>query len=388
MIWAFWILLSLALFTDGHLIRIPMQFQGSFMASRRHHRAGKASLYAKYNLSGNQDALQERSASEQLDNRMNLEYAGPISIGTPGQPFNMLFDTGSANLWVPSADCSLKNRACQHHHRYNASASQSHVPNGRPFAIAYGTGSLSGRLAEDTVTIGQMVVRNQTFGVAEHEPGDTFIDTNFAGIVGLAFRKIAEQHVTPLFQSMCDQKLVDQCVFSFYLKRNGSERSGGELLFGGTDSTKFTGQLTYVPLSNPGYWQFEMQGIEIDGQRIAEHRQAIADTGTSLLVAPPREHLIINRLIGGFPTTSGEYVVNCNHIDRLPDISFIIGGQRFALQPRDYIIRLTDDDGSALCLSAFTGMDTEFWILGDVFIGRFYTAFDMGQLRIGFAPAA
>ncbi|KAH8271425.1 hypothetical protein KR018_009788, partial [Drosophila ironensis] len=375
--------------SQGQLIRIPMQFQASFMASRRQQIAGRSSLLAKYNVIGGPDvALRSSGATETLDNRLNLEYAGPVSIGTPGQPFNMLFDTGSANLWVPSAECSAKNLACQRHRRYNSSASASFVPDGRRFAIAYGTGSLSGRLAQDTVTIGQLVVRNQTFGMAMHEPGDTFIDTNFAGIVGLGFRSIAEEKIVPLFENMCEQQLVDQCLFSFYLKRNGSQKKGGELLFGGVDATKFTGSLTYVPLTHVGYWQFEMDGVEIGGTMISHHRRAIADTGTSLLAAPPREYLIINSLLGGLPTSNNEYLLNCSGIDKLPEIVFIIGGQRFRLQPGDYVVHASDDDGTALCLSAFTLMDAEFWILGDVFIGRYYTAFDVGGRRIGFAPSA
>ncbi|XP_034127256.1 cathepsin E-A-like [Drosophila guanche] len=262
---------------DHQLIRIPMQRQASFMATRRQHRAGKTSLYAKYNLASSATAMVQRSsgASEPLDNRQNLEYAGPISIGTPRQPFNMLFDTGSANLWVPSAECSARNVACQHHHRYNASASSSHVADGRRFAIAYSTGHLSGMLAQDTVAVGRLVVQNQTFGMAIHESGSTFLDTNFAGIVGLAFRSLAEQQATPLFQNMCDQGLVEKCVFSFYLKRNGSARQGGELLFGGIDAKRFTAPLTYVPLTHADYWQFQMQSVEVDGKTISQGRQAV-----------------------------------------------------------------------------------------------------------------
>ncbi|XP_017118613.1 lysosomal aspartic protease [Drosophila elegans] len=384
-----WILCLFGPNSQAQLIRVPMQFQASFMASRRQHRAGRTSLLAKYNVVDGQEVTTRNSgATETLDNRLNLEYAGHINIGTPGQPFNMLFDTGSANLWVPSAECSAKNLACQHHHRYNASASSSYVPDGRGFAMAYGTGSLSGRLAQDTVSIGQLVVRNQTFGMAMHEPGSTFVDTNFAGIVGLGFRAIAEQKIKPLFESMCDQSLVDECIFSFYLKRNGSERKGGELLFGGVDKSKFSGSLTYVPLTLAGYWQFPLDGVELGGTIISQNRQAIADTGTSLLAAPPREYLIINSLLGGLPTSNNEYLINCSEIDKLPEIVFVIGGQRFGLQPRDYVMRAANDDGSTICLSAFTLMEAEFWILGDVFIGRFYTAFDVGHRRIGFAPAA
>ncbi|ALC48631.1 CG33128 [Drosophila busckii] len=356
---------------SAQLHRVPVHKEKNFVKTRGNILAEISHLRAKYNLP------QARAVEEELNNSMNMAYYGAITIGTPPQSFKVLFDSGSSNLWVPSNQCPSD--ACQTHNQYDSSASSSYVANGQSFSIQYGTGSLTGILAEDTVDVNGLTIASQTFAEATNEPGTNFNNANFDGILGMAFEQIAVDGVAPPFYNMVNQALVDNPVFSFYLARAGSSQEGGELIFGGSDASLYSGALTYVPISQEGYWQFTMASASAEGNSLCDNCQAIADTGTSLIVAPANAYELLNEILN----VDDEGLVDCSTVSSMPTINFNIGGTNFPLEPSAYIIQMNGN-----CQSSFQYMGTDFWILGDVFIGQYYTEFDLGNTRIGFAPVA
>ncbi|XP_062387562.1 napsin-A [Sardina pilchardus] len=331
--------------------------------------------------------------AEKLTNFMDAQYYGAISIGTPPQDFKVLFDTGSSNLWVPSIHCSFLDIACWMHHRYNSKKSSTYAKNGTKFAIKYGRGSLSGFISEDVVNLAGVNVPGQQFGEAVQQPGITFAVARFDGVFGMGYPTISVEKVPPVFDQIMAKKLIPQNVFSFYLNRNPKAPVGGELMLGGTDKQYYDGELHYVNVTRKAYWQIKMDAVDVGNQLTLckDSCQAIVDTGTSLMVGPTQEVRALHKAIGALPLLMGEYWIECSKVPTLPVISFNLGGKLFNLTGEDYILQ-ESQMGAKICLSGFMAMDIPppagpLWILGDVFIGRYYSVFDRDNDRVGFAPA-
>ncbi|KAK1424358.1 hypothetical protein QVD17_19687 [Tagetes erecta] len=257
----------------------------------------------KYKQNANDHVDPQEPDIVSLKNYMDAQYFGEISIGTPPQKFTVIFDTGSANLWVPSSKCLLS-LPCFFHSRYRSGRSQTYKANGQPAAIQYGTGSISGYFSEDNLQVGDLVISDQMFIEATREPGVTFLAGRFDGILGLGFSEISVGKAVPVWENMVNQHLVKEQVFSFWFNRKSEEGDGegGEIVFGGVDPKHFTGEHTYVPVTQKGYWQFDMGDVLIGGKSEGFCKSgcsAIADSGTSLIAGPTEVINEINRAIGG-----------------------------------------------------------------------------------------
>ncbi|XP_020038773.1 renin [Castor canadensis] len=326
-----------------------------------------------------------------LTNYLDTQYYGEIDIGTPPQTFKVIFDTGSANLWVPSTKCSPLYTACEIHSLYDSSESSSYMENGTEFAIHYGSGKVKGFLSQDLVTVGGITVM-QTFGEVTELPLIPFMMAKFDGVLGMGFPAQAVGGVTPVFDHIISQRVLKEDVFSVYYSRD-FHLLGGELLLGGSDPQHYEGNFHYVSVSKIGSWQITMKGVSVGSTTLLceEGCMAVVDTGASYISGPTSSLRLVMEALGAEEQSTDEYVVNCNKVPTLPDISFHLGGRAYILTSADYVLQdsFRNDD---LCTLALHGLDIPpptgpVWVLGASFIRKFYTEFDRHNNRIGFALA-
>ena len=106
----------------------------------------------------------------------NAQYYGTLEVGTPPQKFQVVFDTGSADLWVPSTTCPTASMNCNGKTVFDSTKSSSYEdvkPGAKSdFSIVYGSGSVTGTFGVDRVTVGDdYSVEDQTFATVVSTDG-------------------------------------------------------------------------------------------------------------------------------------------------------------------------------------------------------------------------
>ncbi|CAF4524166.1 unnamed protein product, partial [Rotaria sp. Silwood2] len=329
--------------------------------------------------------------TESLFNQANYYWIGLISIGIPGKTFIVNFDTGSTDFWVPSIQCLS---TCENKVKYDLHSSYTYRTNGAILRITYGDGSyVNGIFINDTVTIGNLSVLNQAFAQANNISG--FSSSTFDGVLGLAYPSLGTPGQIPIFYNMWQQGLIPNPIFSFYFNPNPNAYPGGELIFGGADLTRYLGSITYVDVIILAYWEFMMNSVQTNGKTICSNCRAILDTGTTLIVGPSNQIALLNYVIGGtYEPETGLYAVDCytRLLSDFPDVEFSIGNITFTLSVLQYLLILKDDD-NYVCYTVFQGVDLRdnrgnlIWILGDYFLSRFYSIYDVNRNQIGLAKS-
>ncbi|XGW31334.1 hypothetical protein V3C99_009920 [Haemonchus contortus] len=117
-----------------------------------------------------------------------------------------------------------------------------------------------------------------------------------------------------------------------------------------------------------------------------ERAVAAIDSGTAHIVGPLYYIQKILDLIGAEESKG----IDCSQVSNPPTITFSFNGCEITLGGRQYFVERPD----GLCYPAFQktpftkGSEAELWILGDAFMGNFYTIFDYANKSVGFANLA
>jgi len=313
-------------------------------------------------------------------------------------------------------------------------------------SVKFGTGSIVGSLGRDVFSIGPLIVQNQIFGLITDENGDVFSSTRFDGILGLSFPKLSpmyEQYkdYEPVFDSIIHQKLLKTYVFSFFYAHPSvphhvpvpvcsagsvssaptASPSAGDcshipatstipppvssaIIIGDPDPTKFVGELKYLDVARELYWELKLEDVRIGDKSVVDCKKEVCkivvDTGTSLLTGPSDSIQKVLRLIHGdkeplpvfIETAVDDPFRDCSVVDlkALPTITYVVSGIELSVEPVFYIVSELDAAQRAVCRPGFMALDVPpdrgpLWILGDLFMRKYYTVFDRGNGKVGFA---
>lgn len=284
----------------------------------------------------------------------DVEYLSPVSIG--GQTLNLDFDSGSSDLWVFNTQLAAASQTG--HTLYDPAKSTTlKMMTGATFSISYGDGSgAAGNVGTDTVNIGGATVTEQAIEMATAVSQSFVEDTNNNGLVGLAFSKL--NTVKPAQQKTFFDNVMPtlaQPVFTADLRK----AAVGAYEFGNIDATKFNGTMAWVPVNTTqGFWQFASTKFAVGtGQAQAGNPvgQAIADTGTTLIIADPT---VVNGYYSQVPSAKnnaqvGGITVDCNAV--LPDLMLDVGGTYMARVKGSDINFAQVQGNSKLHLASFHG---------------------------------
>ncbi|KAG2199995.1 hypothetical protein INT47_000345 [Mucor saturninus] len=305
-------------------------------------------------------------------------YYGEISIGTPAQKFNVIFDTGSSDVWVVSNKCQSdicdSHRKFDHHQSNSYNSEKDEDDDEDTLSVDYGTGSVQGHLGKDKVSLadGQIVIQEQVIADAYTLSRD-FIGSPFHGIFGLGLAGLSSSQHDPPFLSMIEQNLVEQPVFSIY-----SQHNAGEIDFGGIDKDRFEGEISYVDNIDSSYWMMAIDSMEFEDQSFQD-RKAIIDSGSTLIIMNKNDASLYHQSIpGAMSNGDGTWSFPCKNVNTLGPLTIKSGDTTLTI-PADKLFLTPMSATSKNCLSGISDQEMETensWILGDVFLKNFYTVCD------------
>ncbi|KAI3401975.1 hypothetical protein diail_3949 [Diaporthe ilicicola] len=335
-------------------------------------------------INGEQAAPVARASSGTVTNE-DVSYVAPVSIG--GKTYELIVDTGSSNTWCGASS------SCE--------PSSTGKSTGGTVSVSYGSGSFSGREYTDSVSFGGLTVSSQSIGAATSSSGFSGVDGIIGfGPVGLTSGTVSNVNTVPTFMdNLKSQGSISTEVLGVsFMPESGSDTSdaNGELTLGGTDTSKYTGTLTYFSKLASGtasaYWGISIAKFTYGSTTLSSGASGIVDTGTTLIYIPSSAYSAFLSASGGKTDSSSGLAV----FSTKPTANFGVtfGSTTYTLTPAQYLVPTAQYSYYGLSSGKYyawindggsSGVNT---IIGQKFLENYYSVFDTTNSRIGFATAA
>lgn len=355
--------------------------------------------------------------SIELTDYYNNEYIGSIGVGSPPQYINMVFDTGSSDIWVPSVDCQVCGSSSTST-KFDHTRSSSYVEekktslwgdgDQKEFSLKYGSGSVSGVICKETLKLNSIIIKDVRMGETTHEDS-SIAAFDMDGIFGLAFEGVAAVTKPSSLSVLREQHPELVAGFSMYLSSDPSDTNKMSFItFGGYDLDVVSEDAVffYTPLVKDEqfgltYWAVSLTGFEVgnshsissitnfyeQGVKLSMCKfdacYAIVDSGTSGIAIPTKyfDSVVTEVMRGVKHCSTSDLICSKAKASDFPVIAISVAPDNvLPLLPSDYTLCTQH-----VCLLRFQKTDGPSWILGDAFIAAYYTFFDASALRLGFA---
>ena len=363
-----------------------------------------AHLYPRYpRLVGRANTVQADITNEVLLYFIN------ITVGTPPQSMSLQLDTGSSDIWFPSAQsniCQDNAQACTFGSYDLTSSSTGTELQKDAFQIQYVDGSMiEGDYISDVLNLGNTQITNMTLAAATTA-------SRAIGIMGIGYQageSIAETEglTYPSFVSeLVRQGHISSLAYSLWL--NDIQANTGSILFGGIDTSKYVGSLVALPIqtdSSTGNltsftvaWTGLTSSSGGSTQIYTESGTAIAailDSGTTDTLLPDDVANSIYSALG--VTTDPNYgnLVPCKMAGDDLTFTFTFGGPHGAsvkVALSEFVTPLVTTDGSSptidnktACTFAIDSAGSDPILFGDSFLRSAYVVYDLQNNMIGLA---
>ncbi|OBZ76214.1 Polyporopepsin [Grifola frondosa] len=302
-----------------------------------------------------------------------VDYTVSVGVGTPPTQYSLLMDTGSSNTWLGAGQSYVV-------------TSSSH-DTGEAVDVFYGSGFFFGEEYLDTVTLASgLVIENQSIGVSSFAEGFDGVD----GILGIGPQDLTcgttsgGECIPTVVDNAFLQGFINEEVVGISFEPTTSlSITNGELTFGGTDSSKFTGSLNFVPITTTspasdtaGITDTGTTLVLLASDALARYQSAtgaVADSNTGLLKITSAQFANLQSLFFNIGDVTYELTSNAQLWPRA--LNTAIGGTA------DNIYLIVGDLGS----DSGEGLD---FINGMTFLERFYFVYDVTNSQVGFATTA